>query len=70
MSVKINSLADEDGWRTLVAENLKKGNDVTLENFNYELHWQACETLAFVHGVRATLNERKDQCYFRRTASN
>lgn len=66
MKVVINTLADEEGWRSQVAENLKKGNDVTLENFNHDLHWEACDTLAFVHGVRALLNERKDECHFKR----
>jgi len=66
MKVVINTLENEEGWRSRVAENLKNGNDVTLENFNHDLHWEACDTLAFVHGVSALLNERKDECHFKR----
>lgn len=65
MTVTINSLEQDDSWRLRVGENLKIGNDVILENFNYDLHWQACETLSFVHGVQILLNGNKDECHFR-----
>jgi hypothetical protein len=61
--VKIGGL-QEDGGVERAEANLKEGNDVIIENFDYELRAELCKNLGERMGFNVGFSKDFSECHF------
>jgi hypothetical protein len=63
MTVTISRPGNE-GWMGMVAANLKSGNNVYLENFDYSTDLDKCHTLAIQFNAKVFIDAHWTVCHF------
>jgi hypothetical protein len=64
MKVTINRAENAQSWADMVSENLKSGNSVALENFDYSTDLDKCYLLARQFSAKMFVDAQNTICHF------